>query len=313
MSVMSNGRSVTKAGCFALMLLCSVANIFARTYTTTFPLVENPISEGSNWISGAAVGIDWADVATTGGAAIGLESGFSANPYDDATALLTGSWGSNQTASATVFTTNRMSGGVYEEVEIRLRSALSPHVCNGYEVLFSLRPDSSCYVQIVRWNGVLGDFTYVAATGGSQYILHPGDTVGASVTNDFITAYINGIQVLQGADTHYSSGSPGIGIFIQGASGVNHDYGYTSYMATDGLPNPPPPSLAINGPNADGSFILSFSGVAGTTYRIEHTGALVPSNWQQIGTATADGSGLVRFTNSPPITVSQQYYRVSWP
>jgi hypothetical protein len=102
----------------------------ARTYTTRFPFTENPISEGGNWINGHTTGLDWADVATTPRLAIGLESGFTG--YDDATALLTGTWSSNQMATATVYTTNRMSGDVYEEVEIRLRSSLSPHSCNGY-------------------------------------------------------------------------------------------------------------------------------------------------------------------------------------
>jgi hypothetical protein len=52
----------------------------ARTYTTTFPLTENPISEGGNWINGKAVGLDWANLATTNGMAIGLESGFTNTP-----------------------------------------------------------------------------------------------------------------------------------------------------------------------------------------------------------------------------------------
>ncbi|HTI72494.1 MAG TPA: hypothetical protein VMF06_21140 [Candidatus Limnocylindria bacterium] len=199
---------------FACLLLRSPGNAFARSYATDFSSAENPISECGNWINGASVGVDWADVAVTNGMAIGLESG--STGYDDATALLTGIWGPNQTASATVFATHRMSGNVYEEVEIRLRSSLSPHRCTGYEVLFSLKPDAGCYVQIVRWNGPLGDFTYVATTGGPQYVLHSGDTVKASVTNQTITACINGTAVLQGTDTHFAGGSPGIGIFIQG-------------------------------------------------------------------------------------------------
>src|SRR5690349_19703043 len=36
-----------------------------QTYTTTFPLTENPISEGGRWNSGGAVGLDWHDVSTT--------------------------------------------------------------------------------------------------------------------------------------------------------------------------------------------------------------------------------------------------------
>jgi len=292
------------------LVLCPGIKANARIYTTDFAQTENPISEGGNWINGATVGLDWADVSTTPGRAIGLESG--STGYDDATALLTGTWGSNQTAMATVFTTNRMSGNVYEEVEIRLRSSLTPLSCTGYEVLFSLKPDSNCYVQIVRWNGPLGDFTYVAATGGSQFILHTGDKVSGSISNKMITAYINGIPVLMGTDTNYSSGNPGIGIFIQGAAGVNGDYGFTSFTATDGAASPPPPpNLNLSG--SVGAFTLQFNGVPGTMYRIQHTDMLIPSNWQLLGTVTPNGSGLATFTNAPPPGAPQRFYRTTWP
>jgi hypothetical protein len=289
----------------------SVADAVAGTYTTKFALTENPISESGSWINGKTTGLDWADVSTTDGMAIGLESGFTG--YDDATALLTGTWGSNQTAMATVFTTNRMSGNVFEEVEIRLRSSLSPHNCTGYEVLFSLKQDSSAYVQIVRWNGPLGDFTYVAAIGGAQYVLHTDDTVKGSITNHTITAYINGTPVLQGTDTNFSSGNPGIGIFIQGATGVNGDYGFTSFTATDGQATPPPPNLTLFGPETNGVFTLRFNGIPGTSYRIQHTDNFNPANWQPLGTGTPDGFGQVQFTNNPPPGSAQRFYRSVWP
>src|SRR6476646_10753489 len=91
-------------GCFVLW---SGTKAWARTYTTQFGLTENPISEGGNWINGKANGADWADVSTTNGLAIGLESGFTG--YDDATAVLSGTWGNDQTAEATVYTVNQNS------------------------------------------------------------------------------------------------------------------------------------------------------------------------------------------------------------
>ena len=289
----------------------SVTEAVARTYTTRFPLDENPISEGGNWINGRTTGLDWADVATTNGVAIGLESGFTG--YDDATALLTGPWGSNQMATATVSTTNRMSGNVYEEVEIRLRSSLSAHNCSGYEVLFSLKPDAGCYVQIVRWNGPLSSFDYVNTTGGSQFILHTGDTVSGSISNSTITAWINGTPVLQGADANYSSGSPGIGIFIQGATGVNGDYGFTGYTATDEKTTPSLPNLTVLGPGTNGTFIMQFQGIPGTIYGFQSATNLNSANWQSLGSGTADNSGLVRFTNTPPPGVSWRFYRSTLP
>jgi hypothetical protein len=59
-----------------LLALSSGTAALARTYTTSFALTEDPISEGGNWINGKTTGIDWANLATTNGMAIGLESGF---------------------------------------------------------------------------------------------------------------------------------------------------------------------------------------------------------------------------------------------
>jgi hypothetical protein len=73
---------------FALLPLKEAA---ARTYTTNFPLTENPISEGGNWVNGAVVGLDWSNVSTTPGLAIGRNSG-TVN-YADAVALVTGAGG----------------------------------------------------------------------------------------------------------------------------------------------------------------------------------------------------------------------------
>ena len=313
------GKSISSKIFCATTLSCLVhfgigrgTHASAREYTTSFPLTENPLFEGGNWINGATDGIDWADVSTTPGLAIGLESG--STGYDDATALLTGSWGPNQTGWGTVFAKNRKSGNVYEEVEIRLRSTISPHSCTGYEVLFSLKPDSGCYVQIVRWNGPLGDFTYVATTGGAQFVLHPGDKVMGSVTNNLITAYINGTEVLHGMDTNYTSGSPGIGIFIAGASGVNHDYGFTSFTATDGKNSPPPaPKLAISSPDTNRSIKLQFEGVPGTTYQIQYTDQIDSADWRPVGSVVADGSGLATLDIDIQPGIPLRFYRTVWP
>lgn len=55
--------------------------------------------------------------------------------YDDPTAVLAGVWGRNQHARARVFSRNQTED-YFQEVEIRLRSAISPHSCTGYEVFW---------------------------------------------------------------------------------------------------------------------------------------------------------------------------------
>jgi hypothetical protein len=48
-----------------------------------------------------------------------------------------------------------------------------------------------------------------------------------------ITAYINGVQVLQTTDNTFMSGNPGIGFYVERATGVNDDFGFSSFTATD--------------------------------------------------------------------------------
>ena len=214
---------------FALVLAgIAASQAFAGTYTTNFSETEYPISEKAHWINGKTTGLDWADIRTLKGLAFGLESGTTG--YDDSTALLTGEWGPDQSAEAKVHTVNQ-SEKIYEEVELRLRSTITPHSATGYEINFRCLKGGDCYVQIVRWNGPLGKFTYVTTTKGPG--LSDGDVVKATIIGKVITVYINGVQVLQGTDGTYAQGNPGIGFFLQGTTGVNGDYGFTSFTATD--------------------------------------------------------------------------------
>jgi hypothetical protein len=203
-----------------------------RSYTTTFPLTENPISEGGNWISGQAVGLDWHDVSTTPGLAIGHQSGSS---YTDGTALLTGNWAATQTVEAVVHSVNPKEP-CYQEVEMRLRSTLTAHSCAGYEISFKATKSSSAYLIIVRWNGPVGDFTYLLNTSGAKYGVGEGDTVKATIAGNVITAYINGVAVGTATDSTYTTGNPGMGFNLETGDpscvGTNGDYGFKSFTAT---------------------------------------------------------------------------------
>jgi hypothetical protein len=215
------------------------ANGTHGSYTTKFPAAENPISENGNWLNGKADGLDWSNVATSVGLAHGTESG-TVN-YDDSTALLKGTWGADQTVQATVHTVNQ-SDNVYEEVELRLRSSLSAHQATGYEINFRCSKTANAYTQIVRWNGPLGSFSYVASNGGSQYGVADGDVIKAMIVGNVITVYKNDVQVLQATDNTFSSGNPGIGFYLQGGnSSMNGDYGFTSFTATDAPASAPAP------------------------------------------------------------------------
>ncbi|MBI3475591.1 MAG: hypothetical protein HY010_07645 [Acidobacteria bacterium] len=191
--------------------------------------------------------MDWSDVATISGLAYGTETGDGG--YDDSTALLTGTWGPNQIAEAKVHITNP-NDNAYEEVELRLRSVITAHRNTGYEINFRCSKKNDAYTQIVRWNGPLGDFTYLSNQGGAQYGVADGDVVKATMIGNVITVYINGNQVNQASDTRYKNGNPGLGFFLQGAKGVNQNYGFSSFKASDqplgrsipSSPQPPQPS-----------------------------------------------------------------------
>jgi hypothetical protein len=211
----------------------TVGSAGIRTYTTSFPLTENPVSQGGNWINGATVGLDWTNVSTTPGLAIGHQVGPS---YTDATAILTGAWGPNQRATATVYSVSP-NDACSQEVELRLRSALSARVSRGYEISFKVSQSSAAYLIIVRWNGALGDFTYLFNQSGAQYGVKTGDVVSARIVGSVITAYKNGVQMGQANDGTFATGAPGMGFNLEsapaGCAGTNSNYGYTSYTATD--------------------------------------------------------------------------------
>jgi len=206
-------------------------------YTTTFSRAENPISEGGKWLNGQTDGLDWTDVRTTPGFAFGTEIGGNRSDpqkYDDSTALLKGTWGPNQTVEAKVRSEKpNMDGKVWEEVELRLRSSLSPHSCTGYEVMFRCTKIPQAYCNIARWEGPLGKFTMLKETRGAEYGVKNGDVVKASMIGKILTVYINGIQKIQLSDDKFASGNPGVGYYLEGATGMIGDFGFSSFMATD--------------------------------------------------------------------------------
>src|SRR5580765_1910374 len=183
-------RSILAAFCAVL-----VSNSIAAMYSTTFTHTENPISQDGHWIHGAEVGLDWSNCVTSGGIVHGRQNNGGGPNYNDSTALLSGTWASNQSVTVTFYKTNVVEND-YPEVEIRLRSALSAHSCTGYEICWSLRTDSSCYVSITRWNGPFGSFTNVAAVYGSQYAITNGAILKAVAVQDSISAYVNGVKIL---------------------------------------------------------------------------------------------------------------------
>jgi hypothetical protein len=237
--------------CLASLALCvlpitnaSAATSGTHTYTTNFPLTENPISENGNWTDGGTVGLDWANVMTTGAKVEGV--GPASTAYSDPTAALTGVWGPDQTVTVTVYSNgveDKPNQGYDKEVEIRLRTSISAHRITGYEINCRTPSDSFSYIQIVRWNGALGDFTSLNILNGTG--CSNGDVLKASITGSTIHVYRNGTLMLSATDSTFTTGNPGVG-FNFGCGTAYNQFGLTSYTATDGTATSTPPAPPTN-------------------------------------------------------------------
>jgi hypothetical protein len=218
-----------------------------RSYSTLFPADETPLSEGGLWINARTTGIDWCDVITKNGLAHGevtrmrsaeqraeqgnLGAGAAAAPvgdYDDPTAVLGGTWGRNQFVKCTVFSKNQ-TNKYFQEVEIRLRSTITPHSCTGYEVFWRCLSTEEGYAEIVRWDGKIGSWKSLVRHQGTGFGAKDGDIIEACIVGNVIKGYRNGVEVTSAVDDTYKTGAPGVG-FNFGVGNTNVDHGLTSFQ-----------------------------------------------------------------------------------
>jgi hypothetical protein len=210
----------------AMVLMSWPILAFAQTYSTSFPLTENPISERGKWVGGqSADGNLWGNVQTSGGMAYGVSE---PTTYGDPTAILIGSWAANQQAQATV-KIDTAPAVCCHEIEVRLRVTISANRITGYEVYCSVVPGSK-YCHIARWTGPNGLYCNIEPSSPSINLVN-GDVLMGTVTGSnppLITAFLNGVQIMQVSDTGneggegtdcgagrpvFTSGSPGIGFY----------------------------------------------------------------------------------------------------
>ncbi len=221
--------------CLPAILLVSVLLStagWAQTYTTSFEGTENPLSEGCRWTNNS---LDWTRIRKIGGIACCTQTGTNTGIYkfDDSFAHLSGyppdqeAWGKAYIA--------KPNSSCNQEIEILLRWTSSPHRTTGYECFARCLNSGSSYLEIVRWDGPLGKFTYLARMRGTNYGLKNGDILKASVVGNLITVSINDIKKAQVQDDTFKTGDPGIGEFLacdrgQGI-GSNTDFGFSSFTA----------------------------------------------------------------------------------
>jgi hypothetical protein len=118
------------------------------------------------------------------------------------------------------------------EIELLMRFSDDATGARGYECLFNYAGG----VDIVRWNGLLGNFTPLTITGGAGGLgrdLVSGDVIKATIVGNVISTYINGVLRAQATDSTFATGQPGIGFFTRPAGVADSaNFGMTSYSAS---------------------------------------------------------------------------------
>ncbi len=232
----------------SLLLGTSAVNLPTDYYTTVFPSAENPISEGNVWTLGGRDALDWTSPRTVTNKVFGTQTGTDSPPYTDSIAVIKGTWGNDQEATATVFNTLGSSGSEFCEAELLLRFTIAPHAVTGYEITLNTNPSQN-YIQVNRWTGGPGgsgsSYVQIASTGGTVV---NGDVVKATIIGSTIRVYVNGTQVLTVTDATYTTGRPGVGFFYwdQGLHLSSSAWGFTRVtLHTVGAPIPLSRSVGV--------------------------------------------------------------------
>ena len=155
--------------------------------------------------------MDWTSIRKKDGLAFSTETGTNHGPaqYDDSNACLSG-FPPNQEAWGEVVIAKPESS-CNQEVEILLRWTISEHSTTGYECMGRCISGGSSYLEIVRWEGPLGKFTYLTSNKrrAPNSGLKNGDILKASAVGNVITLYVNGVEKLRAVDDTYPDGKSG--------------------------------------------------------------------------------------------------------
>lgn len=190
------------------------AVIVAGTYSTTFPLTENPISEGGAWVRGLAEGLDWTNPATglasDGTTHVAYGARVPSNAFDDAIAHLK-LYSANHWCQGTIY---RATTSGLPEVELLLRSTISPNSAIQYEI--DILADGRLF--IVQWLGALNNFHIEAGPITTNCTMNDNDVWYAQISSNTIIVNCNGTQVYTGDITTFlnapiNSGNPGMGFY----------------------------------------------------------------------------------------------------
>ncbi len=217
-----------------------------KIVSASWGAAENPLASfGGPWKNGKTDGIDWQDVRiATDGILYGTETGSapgSGHPnYDDSVFAHDGSgWSQNQYVEAIV-KISAFSTTAFQELELWTNVSIAGHSIIGIETNFRTNPNNgNQYIGVVRWNGVLNDFTQYGSNDLGPGIVD-GDKIAVRVSGNTHEVLVNGSVVT----THDLSslpggkpiGNPGGGHWhnLNGASGpLATDHGLRNWKAAN--------------------------------------------------------------------------------
>jgi len=212
-----------------------------RSYSTSFPLTENPMSEGGIWTNGSTFsqGAATKGNVQTAGKAYGNMVSFDGTNYDDSLACLSG-FGPNHEVTCTLVNLGGFAGYSLE-AEILLRSTITSSVVHQYEV--------DCVwggqgIALVRWDmdsTSPNSFTQLRGLVTNETPFANGDQVYASIVGTLITVkYKSGAGAFSTVFTYdtasdpvkYSTGNPGIGFWNEtGDASLRPNFAWGSFAA----------------------------------------------------------------------------------
>jgi hypothetical protein len=208
------------------------------TYTTNFPLTENPISEGGRWINGGIFGKT--NVQTSPGKAFGTMVGFDGTNFIDSCACLKG-FGPDQQITCTIANSGNFSGYSLE-LELLLRAEIAADHIHLYEVDCVYGGSG---IDLARWDMTKANpnsYTLLRARQQGEVPFSNGDQVQASIIGTLITVKYKRVggafatlftHDTAGDSLRYSSGNPGIAAWNQtGSASAEPLFAWSSFAAS---------------------------------------------------------------------------------
>jgi hypothetical protein len=239
----SRGRTQVAFGTlFALIILIfgrGAAGQSTPSYTTSFPLTENPISEAGAWHHLDPT-LSVVKTEPIGGVHIAHGTQTGAGNFDDANAYLSG-FPLNQTIQGTVWKASPIPDGGNHEIELLLRwsddnpvrqTAYGPTQADGYEV--NVHQDGN-YIQLGRFKGANFYSQALGVVPQTGHIFKATITTNSNGSVHIVVTW-NGVVKIDytdpAANRPPTKGNPGIGFYIGQGATRNDVFGFSSITAT---------------------------------------------------------------------------------